>query len=453
MRIQSFKADSVHGYLDFDIDFNDDLSIILAPNGKGKTTALKIILAIFSRNYSYLKNLSFKRIELNFILSKLEQFYTIVLDEYQMSRTPDGVKLVSFNYSCKEANVHFKIYFRDEVLFSLEALDNSFSEEELKFIKLPMFLSLDRRFIFNDKPQHYNLTIEKYLEKKNLDIRDKEDPLLEVESLIYKEFNAHRITLNQSNKKLRDQLLKILLKDLNLDDTEISIFQIIEAFDKIEKIRYSLNLLNFDNDILELIERKLDYYSSYSKRTINFIEDKKYEELKSDFILDLVNNKKELIQLEQIVDSLTEYEKKQKKSYEKIHKFQNIINNFFEQSGKTLKINMSGKINITLKNHAKKIGVDTLSSGERQLIIILGNLIFNEQITSRKIFIIDEPELSLHISWQRLLIESIITSGTDIQLIVATHSPSIISSYTNKIMSLNKNLISFKENIDQTHGE
>lgn len=60
---------------------------------------------------------------------------------------------------------------------------------------------------------------------------------------------------------------------------------------------------------------------------------------------------------------------------------------------------MSGKINITLKNHAKKIGVDTLSSGERQLIIILGNLIFNEQITSRKIFIIDEPELSLHISW------------------------------------------------------
>lgn len=292
MHIQSFKADSVHGYLDFDIDFNDDLSIILAPNGKGKTTALKIILAIFSRNYSYLKNLSFKRIELNFILSKLEQFYTIVLDEYQMSRTPDGVKLVSFNYSCKEANVHFKIYFRDEVLFSLEALDNSFSEEELKFIKLPMFLSLDRRFIFNDKPQHYNLTIEKYLEKKNLDIRDKEDPLLEVESLIYKEFNAHRITLNQSNKKLRDQLLKILLKDLNLDDTEISIFQIIEAFDKIEKIRYSLNLLNFDNDILELIERKLDYYSSYSKRTINFIEDKKYEELKSDFILDLVNNKK-----------------------------------------------------------------------------------------------------------------------------------------------------------------
>ncbi|MGR2919732.1 AAA family ATPase [Acinetobacter sp. 1125_18A] len=186
---------------------------------------------------------------------------------------------------------------------------------------------------------------------------------------------------------------------------------------------------------------------------MDLLNSKKFNEIKDQFASEIYENKNELIRLEKIVNALSEYEKKQSESFEKILNFNTTINKFFEPTGKTLKIAFNGKISINIKDSNKKFETNALSSGEKQLIIIIGNLIFNENITSRKVFIIDEPELSLHISWQRLLIESIIDSGNNIQLIVATHSPSIISSYTNKIMFLNKNLIPLTNDSQDITGE
>ena len=42
------------------------------------------------------------------------------------------------------------------------------------------------------------------------------------------------------------------------------------------------------------------------------------------------------------------------------------------------------------------------------------------------VFIIDEPELSLHVQWQELFVDSIISANPNIQYVLATHSPSII---------------------------
>lgn len=314
----------------------------------------------------------------------------------------------------------------------------------MSFIKLPMFLSLDRRFTFNQPKQDYNSILEKFLENKSTSSLEKEDPLQNVENLIYNAQNRHRLKMSGANKKLRDKLLHILL-DSNPSSSDFSIHDLYSAFEKIEKIKYSLKLLEFSEEIINLIEKKLDFYSGYSKKTIDILDSEKFDEIKNPFVTEIVENKMELIRLEKIVNALDDYEKKQTESFEKILKFKNTINNFFEPTGKLIKVTYNGKVSINITESNKKFGTDALSSGEKQLIIIIGNLIFNENITSRKVFIIDEPELSLHISWQRLLIESIINVGKNIQLIIATHSPSIISSYKNKIISLNKNLISFKD--------
>lgn len=67
-----------------------------------------------------------------------------------------------------------------------------------------------------------------------------------------------------------------------------------------------------------------------------------------------------------------------------------------------------------------------LSSGERQLFVLITTLMFVEDRKQANILIIDEPELSLHMKWQEMFVDSLVAANRDVQLILATHSPSII---------------------------
>ena len=81
---------------------------------------------------------------------------------------------------------------------------------------------------------------------------------------------------------------------------------------------------------------------------------------------------------------------------------------------------------LKLKNN-KEANVFELSSGEKQIIIMIAHLIFEEDQKPSGVFIIDEPELSLHIAWQEIFVDSITEASPKTQFILATHSPSIIS--------------------------
>lgn len=65
-----------------------------------------------------------------------------------------------------------------------------------------------------------------------------------------------------------------------------------------------------------------------------------------------------------------------------------------------------------------------LSSGEKQILIILLKVLVQDNKPS--ILFMDEPEVSLHIDWQRKLIQYIRELNPNVQIILATHSPGII---------------------------
>jgi ABC-type lipoprotein export system ATPase subunit len=82
----------------------------------------------------------------------------------------------------------------------------------------------------------------------------------------------------------------------------------------------------------------------------------------------------------------------------------------------------------------KPIALANLSSGEKQLLIL-----FIEALLQRRkpyIFLADEPELSLHISWQRNIISAIKSINPEAQVIVATHSPEIAGKYRHAILDM-----------------
>jgi len=78
----------------------------------------------------------------------------------------------------------------------------------------------------------------------------------------------------------------------------------------------------------------------------------------------------------------------------------------------------------------------SLSSGERQLLILFCNVV---QASDRAtIFIIDEPELSLNVEWQRQLIDTLIKMSRDnIQFVFATHSLELLARHRAAVVSLN----------------
>ena len=78
------------------------------------------------------------------------------------------------------------------------------------------------------------------------------------------------------------------------------------------------------------------------------------------------------------------------------------------------------------------IASDKLSSGEKQMLSFLCYNAFSENTA----IFIDEPELSLHVDWQRLLLPTLLEQGTGNQFFIATHSPFIYAKYPDKEIPL-----------------
>ena len=87
---------------------------------------------------------------------------------------------------------------------------------------------------------------------------------------------------------------------------------------------------------------------------------------------------------------------------------------------------------VTVGKAKDAISSDKLSSGEKQM---LSFLCYNAFHNNMPIFI-DEPELSLHIDWQRLLLPTLLDQSTGNQFFIATHSPFIFSGYQQKEIPL-----------------
>lgn len=104
----------------------------------------------------------------------------------------------------------------------------------------------------------------------------------------------------------------------------------------------------------------------------------------------------------------------------------NLVVQLFKHSG--IKINSR----FSFGDAANAINSDSLSAGEKQMLsFICYNAFYNNAI-----IIIDEPELSLHVDWQRQLFAILSRQQSSNQFVVATHSPFIYSKYPDKEICL-----------------
>lgn len=115
-----------------------------------------------------------------------------------------------------------------------------------------------------------------------------------------------------------------------------------------------------------------------------------------------------------------------------IHIFYKIMNDFFKDTDKSLTQSSS----FDFQHNHKEISCYNLSTGEKQLLLIFLT-VFNTN-GEPYIVLMDEPDLGIHIDWKKKLIKSIMMINPNIQLILSTHSPSMLEGYFDKVIEMNE---------------
>lgn len=102
-------------------------------------------------------------------------------------------------------------------------------------------------------------------------------------------------------------------------------------------------------------------------------------------------------------------------------KFQDIIDRLFADTGKTI---VRTENEIRFNQIGETLVPYQLSSGEKQMLAILLTVLVEDNLPY--ILFMDEPEVSLHVEWQKQLIDLILELNPNVQIILTTHSPAVI---------------------------
>ena len=103
------------------------------------------------------------------------------------------------------------------------------------------------------------------------------------------------------------------------------------------------------------------------------------------------------------------------------NRFQDIIDDLFAETGKKI---IRTENEIRFSQIGETLVPYQLSSGEKQMLAILLTVLVEDQLPY--VLFMDEPEVSLHIDWQKRLIDLIMELNPNVQIILTTHSPAVI---------------------------
>ena len=155
------------------------------------------------------------------------------------------------------------------------------------------------------------------------------------------------------------------------------------------------------------------------------------------FVFPLINRTKVMVEYADKLEADRENIFKPLRHYEQtVNSFLNdeqIADSFVDE--KSVKVDESGELKI---ESSSSLSLDpfVLSSGEKQILILLTEALLT--VDESVVYIADEPELSLHVSWQEKLLGSLVRLGGHMQVIVATHSPDIVGKFTDKVIDLGR---------------
>lgn len=455
MKINRFKGVNVNGYLNFDIPFYKDLTFITGINGTGKTSALNSIAALLLPRLEYLAGEYFEEIsiEIEHEEKATNLVATKVGSETQLSCSLfPNEKLIIPEYEALETlPLHRALEIESD--FYKEIIARNSTHPVMEFITslpTPMYLGLDRRSLSmdHDVARYARLRSHRPTKKRNIFGRSLGQSLDEALYFAQEQFRRNNMLEARLERKFRENLVLTLI-----DFPPISFSGKLEdpskkELDKIEMARKNLQrlpeLLGVSNEIIaknvdpmfDFLDKKI---TTINKPTVEKESKERGLSERIEALIDWSYNKTHITKINRLSEIVSDYNTERGRVFKKTNEFLDTVNSFIVDSEKTLIFSSLGQLKFRLHDDEKERDIRTLSSGEIQLIVILTHLYFNPEVDKANVFIIDEPELSLHVQWQEKFVDGIMTASTTTQFILATHSPSIILDKTSSCIEISAN--------------
>ena len=117
------------------------------------------------------------------------------------------------------------------------------------------------------------------------------------------------------------------------------------------------------------------------------------------------------------------YPSETKRINARIEMFFKLVNSFFGETKKFIDIDKAKNIIVFVTKSGETLQLSDLSAGEKQLLYLLLTVFLMDEKPA--VLLLDEPELSLHITWQEKLLDALRKLNPACQIIMTTHSPSI----------------------------
>ena len=407
IEINGFITPSQSVKLDF---VESNVICIYGNNGSGKTTLLEILFAVFDRDEKKLFEYSVNKIKIDYIFENNSEIVYIGLDKDE------------YGNDC----------------YNFESLDNShFSNTSSLFLGIGRGIHKKEFKIPKGILWHFFRNHKKIGENKiltDIEIDEITDKL--ADTLMPKEKNNE---IENYRAKELDDSKNIYLPSIEIDTVEAFLNQkykeaILDAKEKIEKAlsQTSLNFLKSaqpqqDMDLEELRDRLfynksllLEMFSDSENMGIalifnNLEQDKSY--------LKKIDSSQQIILSNMINELQHEVE-----LFKEIQLFVDEYNSFLNYD-KELIFNSNG-VFIAPENHL----LEKLSSGERHLLTFLTTILLMGE--EQDFILLDEPEISLNVDWQREILSAITKLVPNSQIIVATHSPLVARNYRKSVVGI-----------------
>ncbi len=436
------------------------LNILHGFNGSGKTTFLKIIHSILTKNYRTALNCKFKSI--SFIFDKNEKVIFTNINSKDLKceiKNSKGKTIIKGNLLRFDVDSIFTKYagpiefikhlHKSGYIFARDQ-DDDFPYIETKTGKLLKDLSEVINHFSETSTYDYESEIEEYLKELN-------SFFIQTNRL---ETTSSITGLESRNEGRKSRIDKYRSVSRRLSKSHRNPLRYIkeDLVERIEKVaeRSARISREFDSQFFDLLIEELKVKKQKNQDEIlkNLETELENIDLQENELIELglyegpsTETKRAKIILEEegqlspgLLNALVVFSKGLQRKFEtfkdikpKVYKFTDFISNHL--SGKELIL--SRKDGIQFKIHDGTIIEPwMLSSGEQHIILIAYFFVF--LAPEKSIVLIDEPEISLHVKWQEKFLQDMLELSklSNLRFIVATHSPSIISKFRDHMLLL-----------------
>lgn len=446
MKIERILINNLYGY-EYDVRFNKSLTILYGVNGSGKTTILDIIYLISSGNISSIFRYKFDSMKVEFDNSILEiisekKCYEIIFT------TENNIRNIELKKRNKDIVVNkdefFNLQLEDEIKH-VENIEQLRYSNELNIINKEIGREVELTYIplnrkIKGSRNSSNLHPSRIPRGRNMRIKSY-NPNEMFENTLQRA-NSYYATYEQrilkQERRVRAQLEKQIIEKMAEPIENIDLFTPLYDSKKINIEDIAQGLLNsVEGKVRTNMEKLLEIYLKSKDR----IEYFKKEQETNKYINEIVKQQVSYFQIKkvyEVLESIKPHRKSIEKKRENLKRILDNINKLLKDTGKKVLYNDTQGLHVKNFKTQEDLQLDTLSSGEIQLIIFMVfSLVKNQEAGGNKLIMIDEPELSMHITWQEQLLPLMTEHITEnSQMIIATHSPDVIGDMYDKCVEV-----------------